>query len=462
MGKIIRFFLGFFLASALLFAGGLEDRIESLNKSLSSSSKDEVFRIHNSLRNIYVKTIISEDKKLQKKTIEGLIKSSKILGLKYDHYEEELKLLDKEIKPQKKSKQSASKNFKTNKKTKIPYIKNISAKKNVIVITFSAPLSKNALTFFELNRKNRYKDIFDLKTNLFFKVKPIKLNGIKRVKVAQNCNNLVRIVLEDNKPINSIFSIEKNKVLISITKNKKKGKTSKKFKTTKRRIFNKVIVIDPGHGGKDPGAIGYKKKKEKNAVLKISLYLGKELKKRGYKVYYTRSRDNFIGLRNRTKIANSKKADIFLSLHANAAHSKSKYLSHKGIETYFLSPARSKKAKRVAEKENMVDMKGMDYFSKQTFLNFLNREKIIASNKLAIDIQQGILSNLRKKYKVVDGGVREAPFWVLLGAQMPSILIEIGYITNPTEAKRMFNPFYQKLLAKGIADGIDGYFLKNK
>lgn len=115
----------------------------------------------------------------------------------------------------------------------------------------------------------------------------------------------------------------------------------------------------------------------------------------------------------------------------------------------------------MAALENKSDMKEMDYFSKQTFLNVFNREKIIAANKAALDVQQGMLNALRISYKVRDGGVREAPFWVLVGAQMPSILIEVGYITNPTEAMRMFNITYQTKIAKGIADGIDSYFMKN-
>ena len=108
-------------------------------------------------------------------------------------------------------------------------------------------------------------------------------------------------------------------------------------------------------------------------------------------------------------------------------------------------------------------MKEMDYFSKQTFLNVFNREKIIAANKLAIDVQQGMLNRLKSKYGGIrDGGVREAPFWVLVGAQMPSILIESGYISNKKERKRMFNSHYQNLLTNGIADGIDSYFMKSE
>jgi N-acetylmuramoyl-L-alanine amidase len=94
---------------------------------------------------------------------------------------------------------------------------------------------------------------------------------------------------------------------------------------------------------------------------------------------------------------------------------------------------------------------------------FLNNHKIVASNKLAIDLQQGVLAELRKYYKgVKDGGVREGPFWVLVGAQMPAVLIEVGFITHPIEAKRLVNKLYQKRFAKGIADGIERYFIKNR
>jgi N-acetylmuramoyl-L-alanine amidase len=224
---------------------------------------------------------------------------------------------------------------------------------------------------------------------------------------------------------------------------------------------SKVIVIDAGHGGKDGGAVGYKRYTEKKIVLQVALKLGKELKRRGYRIYYTRTKDKFIQLRDRTKIANDKNADLFLSIHANAAPKKSRYLSMKGLETFFLSPARSERSKNVAALENKSDIDEMNHFSKQTYLNFLNREKIIASNKMALDVQQGMLSSLRSKYTITDGGVREAPFWVLVGAQMPSILIEIGYITNPTDAQNMVNPTYQDLLVKGIAGGVDSYFYKN-
>ena len=220
----------------------------------------------------------------------------------------------------------------------------------------------------------------------------------------------------------------------------------------------KVIVLDAGHGGDDPGAINGSLK-DKNIVLSIAQKAGKELQGRGYKVYYTRSKDKFINLRDRTKYANDKAADLFISIHANAAPSKTKAATMRGIETFFLSPARSERSKNAAALENKSDIEEMNYFSKQTFLNFLNREKIIASNKLAIDVQREVLARAKSvSSKASDGGVREAPFWVLVGALMPAVLLEVGYITHPSEGNLINNSKYQDALANGLADGIDVYF----
>ncbi|PAF48244.1 N-acetylmuramoyl-L-alanine amidase [Helicobacter sp. 12S02232-10] len=228
-------------------------------------------------------------------------------------------------------------------------------------------------------------------------------------------------------------------------------KVSKKYK----------IVIDPGHGGKDCGAMGVSKICEKVIVLSVSKFLEQELKKRGYIVYMTRDKDVYINLKERTDFANAKNVDLFVSIHANSVP-KTSSDSPQGIETYFLSTARSERARKVAELENKDDVDVMNYFSKFSFLNSLNSHRLIASNKLAIDIQFGILRELRKHYQgVVDGGVREGPFWVLAGALMPSVLIEIGYNSNPIEARRIDDKRYQRFLVKGIADGIEGYFAKN-
>ncbi|NHA63538.1 N-acetylmuramoyl-L-alanine amidase [Helicobacter pylori] len=248
----------------------------------------------------------------------------------------------------------------------------------------------------------------------------------------------------ENESKNPIFIAEKNDTFIK-TKRKK----------------HKKIVLDAGHGGKDCGAMSANLVCEKDIVLEVVKLLHKELKKRGYSVLLTRDKDIYIDLVARTELANKKGADLFISVHANSIPKRSTSNAH-GIETYFLSTARSERARKVAEQENKDDVNLMDYFSKSLFLNSLNTQRLIVSNKLAIDVQYGMLQSVRKNYPdVVDGGVREGPFWVLAGALMPSILIEIGYNSHAIESKRIQSKPYQKILAKGIADGIDSFFSKN-
>ncbi|GAB0055185.1 N-acetylmuramoyl-L-alanine amidase [Helicobacter pylori] len=248
----------------------------------------------------------------------------------------------------------------------------------------------------------------------------------------------------ENESKNQVFIAEKNDTFIK-TKHKK----------------HKKIVLDAGHGGKDCGAMSANLVCEKDIVLEVVKFLHKELKKRGYSVLLTRDKDIYIDLVARTELANKKSADLFISVHANSIPKRSTSNAH-GIETYFLSTARSERARKVAEQENKDNVNLMDYFSKSLLLNSLNTQRLIVSNKLAIDVQYGMLQSVRKNYPdVVDGGVREGPFWVLAGALMPSILIEIGYNSHAIESKRIQSKPYQKILAKGIADGIDSFFSKN-
>ncbi len=248
----------------------------------------------------------------------------------------------------------------------------------------------------------------------------------------------------ENESKNQVFIAEKNDTFIKIKRKK-----------------HKKIVLDAGHGGKDCGAMSTNLVCEKDIVLEVVKFLHKELKKRGYSVLLTRDKDIYIDLVARTELANRKSADLFISVHANSIPKHSTSNAH-GIETYFLSTARSERARKVAEQENKDDVNLMDYFSKSLLLNSLNTQRLIVSNKLAIDVQYGMLQSVRKNYPdVVDGGVREGPFWVLAGALMPSILIEIGYNSHAIESKRIQSKPYQKILAKGIADGIDSFFSKN-
>ncbi|MEL1078104.1 N-acetylmuramoyl-L-alanine amidase [Campylobacter coli] len=345
------------------------------------------------------------------------------------------------------------------------YVLDVDKSSNSVVLNLSDELDEKDITSFSTKDQKFFRQVVSFQGILEGSRKNFTF-GQNAVTVTQYNPKTVRIVLSSTKEFKLFKDLDDKSLTLGFS-----GSTSKSTsKTTSKNVLNsnfksdKLIVLDAGHGGKDSGALSDKKGslKEKDIVLSTTLKLGNELKKRGYKVLYTRSSDKFINLRDRTKYANDKRADLFLSIHANAAPNASKAKSSEGVETFFLSPARSERSKKAAEKENQGDFEEINYFSKQSILNFLNREKIVASNKLAIDVQKNILTQTRKKYKIVDGGVREAPFWVLVGAQMPAILIEIGYITHPSEGKRIANKSFQDTLVKGIADGVENYFYNNR
>ncbi|ENL2252786.1 N-acetylmuramoyl-L-alanine amidase [Campylobacter coli] len=369
--------------------------------------------------------------------------------------------------------QEAKRNTKKEQENDEPlYVLDVDKSSNSVVLNLSDELDEKDITSFSTKDQKFFRQVVSFQGILEGSRKNFTF-GQNAVTVTQYNPKTVRIVLSSTKEFKLFKDLDDKSLTLGFSGSTSKStSTSSKStsKTASKNVLNsnfksdKLIVLDAGHGGKDSGALSDKKGslKEKDIVLSTTLKLGNELKKRGYKVLYTRSSDKFINLRDRTKYANDKRADLFLSIHANAAPNASKAKSSEGVETFFLSPARSERSKKAAEKENQGDFEEINYFSKQSILNFLNREKIVASNKLAIDVQKNILTQTRKKYKIVDGGVREAPFWVLVGAQMPAILIEIGYITHPSEGKRIANKSFQDTLVKGIADGVENYFYNNR
>ena len=217
----------------------------------------------------------------------------------------------------------------------------------------------------------------------------------------------------------------------------------------------KTIVIDPGHGGKDPGALGYQAGvKEKDIVLKIARKLEKRMKARlGCNVIMTRTTDKYLPLESRTAIANTRNADLFVSLHCNAA--KNRNLT--GVETYFLNLATDDDAVNVAARENATSRKNISDL--EDILNgLMQNAKINESGRLATHVQGAICTGLSKKYKYVHNlGVKKAPFYVLLGATMPSILIETSFISNKRECRRLLNENYQNYLCESIIDGVESY-----
>jgi len=427
----------------------------------------------------YLQAIMSSNKDKEVESLKKLILYGKKLNMDTFKYEKELNKIDTKIKPAKKvTTESYFKPKPQPKPTKpkittrplTSTIQSVTQDENSITLKFNRRINKSFIDYDKFKDKSFFYDQFDIK-GYFKDAAPTKLamKGVNNILIYQYKNDTLRIRFKNRTNLKIIYIITKNAIIIKVLNLANSVKTQKKAKDVKmlpENVFypsKKTIVIDPGHGGKDAGAVGKGRLYEKNIVLNIGKYLKKELEKNGFKVYLTRSRDKYIKLPNRTKYANRKDADLFISIHANAVP-KSKAHRIEGIETFFLSPARSERAKRVAALENKGDMNNMGWSSKNSLLTILNQSKITASNKAAIDIQKNMLYILRETYgkrTIKDAGVREGPFWVLVGAQMPSVLIEVGYITHPRESRRLKTTKYQKLVAKGIANGVTSYFLKN-
>jgi N-acetylmuramoyl-L-alanine amidase len=214
------------------------------------------------------------------------------------------------------------------------------------------------------------------------------------------------------------------------------------------------IVIDAGHGGHDTGTIGPNGMREKDLVLDVALKLGKLLEDRlGAEVVYTRDDDTFIPLETRTAIANQQQADLFISIHANSSDDA----SARGVETYYLNFTSSRDALEVAARENAVSEKSIHELQ-DLVKKIALKEKIEESRELAADVQQSLHSGLAAKTPAIrDRGVRKAPFIVLIGANMPSILAEISFISNPTDERRLQTSEYRQKIADSLYKGISKY-----
>ena len=288
---------------------------------------------------------------------------------------------------------------------------------------------------------------------------PIEDGILKDVRSGQFNDNTVRVVLDLQGIENfTTFMLEDPYRLVIDVFGSKNTDLVPYKKLEKEIVEIKRVIIDPGHGGKDPGAVGPRGLKEKDVVLEVAKRLGKILKEKyNMEVIYTRKSDVFIPLEERTAIANSKKADLFLSIHANASRRR----NARGIETYILNWTTDKEAMRVAARENKISMSKMQKSSGsiQTILQDLARDKKKdESMKLAHNVQGSMVNSLKKDYnKVIDLGVKQALFYVLVGAEMPSVLIEIAFISNYEEEKRLSGNSYRHKIAAAIAKGVDDY-----
>ena len=213
-----------------------------------------------------------------------------------------------------------------------------------------------------------------------------------------------------------------------------------------------TIFIDAGHGGKDPGTYHHNIV-ERLVTLDVAKTLGRLLENSGFRVVYSRTTDRFLTLSQRTLAANMAKADLFISIHVNS-HENPEVT---GFETYYLDLSRSPAAARVAAWENAGSDRRLGDLQK-VLAEIMLTARVDESSRLAIDIQRVTISRLKRGGSPArNNGVKSAPFHVLIGAQMPAVLVELGYCSNPNEAAMLANAEYRELLAKGLAEGIMAY-----
>ena len=303
-----------------------------------------------------------------------------------------------------------------------------------------------------------YPAVLDSKVPKEIKIKDALLT---KVRVAQFDEKTVRVVLD----LSSLTSYKIFKlrdpyqlVLDLIGKEKvitRQGKDEKYINLARQfGLGIKRIVIDPGHGGKDPGAIGPRGLEEKDVTLRLAKILAQKLKERlKLEVFLTRTYDKFIPLIQRPAIANSKKADIFISLHTNASPDPKAH----GVETYYLNFTTDPEAMRVAALENAATEKSLSDLQ-DLIKAILANTKLSESRLLAEKVQEQLVKTLSRYYPdTVDRGVRYAPFLVLVGTRMPAILVEVGFITNSKEERRLRDSHYLEMVAEGIAKGVEIY-----
>lgn len=289
---------------------------------------------------------------------------------------------------------------------------------------------------------------------------PIGDGLLRRVRAAQHAPEVVRVVLdieriEDYKafrlpgPDRIVIDVHGRK-----TPGKPDGQGSKgEGKSTSRSVW--TVVIDPGHGGKDPGAVGSCGLMEKEITLALAKRLKRRLdKKKGVRTILTRKEDRYLSLEERTSIANAQEADIFISIHINA----SKDRSARGIETYYLDNTTNRGTRTIAARENFTTEAALDDVQ-YILADLLVESNVEASAALADRVQRGMVKEIGSHYSgVQDHGVKTALFFVLVGAEMPAVLMEAAFITNSTECKRLRSSSYLDRTARAMEKGILVYF----
>ncbi len=319
--------------------------------------------------------------------------------------------------------------------------------------------NKSKIDFLYQNQRTTFSN-----NSSFVKIDDTIYHMIKNVKFVEQkfyapLNSFIRLYtqFEDK---NFIVNYKKNKIYIQNNKNisLEAQELNQEFLNTIKNEDNwkiTTIIIDPGHGGKDPGAIGYHNIKEKHIVLDIAKELGSFLRSEmpELNILYTRDDDTFLGLKNRTEFANKQEGHMFLSIHANASTAK----TARGFEIFLLQPNSVDKAIDVAIRENasiFFEDNPEQYEKNQMIASISEKMYLQESEKLAISIENAVKKELPKTRM---RGIKQAGFYVLVGAAMPKVLIEAGFITNKSEAKLLNKSSYRSEMAYGIFKGVQAY-----
>ena len=327
--------------------------------------------------------------------------------------------------------------------------------------------------FIEITNSRNFINEKTQKVVFYIDNKKIKIsNQITFIEIEDNLFQLSAKVVNENDnyyiPTESFFNIIQNLSdfsslkytdndirLISISGDKKIVKKAVDLRSEKEKWEFKTIVIDAGHGGKDPGAIGYRGTKEKDIALDVAKRLEKKLSKNmNVKIVMTRDEDIFLRLSERTKIANENNGSLFISIHTNAAEDR----RASGFETFLIGQNKNKAAVRVAARENAVlELEGST--GKQLTDEDLIKATIAQSAFASKSEQFASLvqKEIKKRVQSKDRGVKQAGFYVLMGASMPNVLVELGFISNPTEEKKLRSPQYRDQLATAIYRAVEQY-----
>ena len=327
--------------------------------------------------------------------------------------------------------------------------------------------------FIEITKSNNFINYKTQKVVFYVDNKKIKIsNQVTFIEIEDNLFQLSSNVINKSGvyylPTESFFGIIQNLSdsssikytnneirFTSISTDKKIVKKNVDLRSEMEKWEFKTIVIDAGHGGKDPGAVGYRGTKEKDIALDVAKRLEKKLSKNmNIKIIMTRDEDVFLRLSERTKIANESNGNLFISIHTNAAEDR----RASGFETFLIGPNKNEAAVRVAARENAVlELEGT------TDKKLTNEDLIqatIAQSSFASKSEQFasmVQKEIKKRVQSRDRGVKQAGFYVLMGASMPNVLVELGFISNPSEEKKLRSPQYRDQLATAIYRAVEQY-----